>query len=262
LARNLCQVVGLNQNYISKAGTLYHIQIEDRGPIHDPVLERDVRRVNVIIYANYGEPNARIIFGRDHDFEDVRTQEHNRLVEQQIKQIAARAREVVEEQETRRVERIKAIIRDYHLTKGEPAKRALEEQNGLFPFVFSRAWVELRQERARQLATAASAAGGPAVAEAALEEGAGEVVYPLDPGLRARVLQIERMVAELGRDLDRLRTLGRADAILVQACDKLIARARESICSREPSDFTTRRLEMTSNSLMTTWRQVQSRLRA
>ena len=56
-------------------GTLYHIQIEDRGPVADPVLEREVRRVNVIVYANYGEPNARIIYGRDHDFEDIRSQE-------------------------------------------------------------------------------------------------------------------------------------------------------------------------------------------
>ena len=59
----MCQVVGLNQNYTSSAGTPYHIQIEDRGPLVDRVTETPVRRVNVIVYANYGEPNARIVHG-------------------------------------------------------------------------------------------------------------------------------------------------------------------------------------------------------
>ena len=58
LDRKLCQVVGVNQNYTSSSGTLYHIQIEDRGPVLDRVSEREVRRVNVIAYANYGEPNV------------------------------------------------------------------------------------------------------------------------------------------------------------------------------------------------------------
>ena len=80
LEKRLCQVVGLNQNYSSAAGTLYHIQVEDRGPVLDRVSEKEVRRVNVIVYANYGEPNARIIYGRDHDFEDVRTHEQNLLM--------------------------------------------------------------------------------------------------------------------------------------------------------------------------------------
>ena len=97
LARHLCQVGGLNQNYVSKAGTLYHIQIEDRGPVHDVVLDREVRRVNVIVYANYGEPNARIIYGRDNDFDDLRSQEHNRLVAAEIRRLALEAREVLEE---------------------------------------------------------------------------------------------------------------------------------------------------------------------
>src|SRR4249920_1667191 len=122
LPRHLCQVVGLNQNYISKAGTLYHIQIEDRGPVLDSVSEREVRRVNVIVYANYGEPNARIIYGRDQDFDDLRTHDQNRLVEQQIKALAVQAREAIEEKEVHRVDRIKAVIREYHLTKNEEAK--------------------------------------------------------------------------------------------------------------------------------------------
>ena len=76
LARHLCQVTGLNQNYTSHAGTLYHVQIEDRGPVVDRVSEQEVRRVNMIVYANYGEANARIVYGHDYDFPDVRSQEH------------------------------------------------------------------------------------------------------------------------------------------------------------------------------------------
>jgi hypothetical protein len=106
----------------------------------------------------------------------------------------------------------------------------------------------------------APAAPAPVVAEG---EGAPvlEVVYPLDPLLRERVIEIERMVEELGRDLEELRARGHADDILLQTCRKLISRAREGLGSRDATDFTTRRLEMTRNSLMTTWRQVQSRLR-
>ena len=37
LDRSRCQVGGVNQNYSSRAGTPYHIQIEDRGPIVDRV---------------------------------------------------------------------------------------------------------------------------------------------------------------------------------------------------------------------------------
>jgi hypothetical protein len=258
-------VVGLNQNFLSKAGTLYHLQIEDRGPVLDPLLEREVRRVNVIVYANYGEPNARIIFGQDRDFEDVRTQDHNRLIQAEIARLALEARELVEQKETRRVDRIKATIREYHQTKSERARKVLEEANALFPFVFSRAWMELKQEKGRAPApsgeppaTAAPPPSPPAEPEPAAP---GEVVYPLDPAQRERVLEIERIVEELGRDLDRLRARGSADDILLQTCRKLITRARDSICSREATDFTTKRLEMTRNGLMTTWRQVQSRLR-
>jgi hypothetical protein len=68
----------MNQNYSSRAGTGYHVQIEDRGPVFDDVTEEWVRRVNTIVYAHYGEPTARIVYGRDQDFPDVRTQEHTR----------------------------------------------------------------------------------------------------------------------------------------------------------------------------------------
>src|SRR6187200_1504340 len=107
LDRKLCQVVGTNQNYTSSSGTFYHIQVEDRGPVMDRVTETEVRRVNVIVYANYGEPNARIIYGRDHDFEDTRTQEHNRFIEAQIKDLVAEARSIIEDKEHHLVDRIK-----------------------------------------------------------------------------------------------------------------------------------------------------------
>jgi hypothetical protein len=97
----------------------------------------------------------------------------------------------------------------------------------------------------------------------AAEAGAADedVIYPLDPEMRERVIEIERILESLHRDLDVLRGRGRADDILLQTCRKMMARARESICGREPSEFNSRRLEVTRNSLNTTWRQVQSRLR-
>ena len=49
--------MGLNQNHSSRSGTSYHVQIEDRGPVFDDAAETWVRRVNVIAYANYGEPD-------------------------------------------------------------------------------------------------------------------------------------------------------------------------------------------------------------
>ncbi|HEY6547786.1 MAG TPA: hypothetical protein VI589_07760, partial [Vicinamibacteria bacterium] len=149
----------------------------------------------------------------------------------------------------------------------------LEEANALFPFVFSRAWTELRQEKVDRVAAAPAAAvvvaaapvpaERPTITEEDLEAGGlpSEVVYPLDPLLRERVIEIERMMSALERDLDALRARGSVDDILLQTCRKLMARAKESISSREATDYAAKRLDMTRNSLMTTWRQVQSRLR-
>jgi len=256
LDAKMCQVVGLNQNYTSNAGTPYHIQIEDRGPLVDRVTEKPVRRVNVIVYANYGEPNARIVHGHDHDFEDVRTPDHNRFIEQQIQELAAATRIVIEEKEQRLVMRVKAAVRSYYLTKDESAKQEFEEINTLYPFLFSRAWRELREERARTAALAAEADVGPVPPS----EEPIEIVYPLDAQLREHVLEIERMISDLVVDIEELRARGRADDILVQTCRKLVTRARESLQSQEASAFGTRRLETTRNALTTTWRQVRSRL--
>jgi hypothetical protein len=274
----LCQVGGLNHNYVSSSGTLYHIQIEDRGPVLDRGTERQVRRVNVVIYANYGEPNAQVVHSHDHDLEDLRTNEHNRQVQQRIQELAGEARSLIEEREQREVLRIKCLIREYHFTKHEGAKRGFEEANAAFPFLFSRAWREMKEDRQRASSASASALGNevtlstatptpsapvtPVDAPALTPETSSEVVYPLDRELRDLVLDIERIVIELGRDLQRLREQGEADDIVLQTCRKLVTRAKESLYGRRPSDFSARRLEVTRNSLMTTWRQVRSRLKS
>lgn len=251
LDKRLCQVVGLNANHTSRSGTLYHIQVEDRGPVVDRVTEQEVRRVNVIVYSNYGEPNARIVYGRDHDFDDVRTAEHNRHIERQVKQIGEDARRVIEEREDRQVAQIKQTLRRYYETKSDAAKKEFEAANALFPFLFSRAWRELKEEKARPAAPAAEA---PAASP--------DIVYPLDPELRDEVIEIERVMSELDGDLARLKQRGSADDILLQTCRKLMERARETLRAGKPSDFNVRRLEMTRNSLLTTWKQVKSRLKS
>lgn len=227
----------------------------------DRVTEKPVRRVNVIVYANYGEPNARIIHGHDEDFPDIRSHEHNRLIEQKIQELAAEARTIIEEKEQRLVMRVKAAVRSYYLTKDEGAKQEFEEINALYPFLFSRAWRELKDERARYAAIQAAEAAEAAQAQmpAVVEEPI-EVVYPLDAQLREHVLEIERMIDDLIEDIEELRKRGSADDILVQTCRKLVTRARETLQARESSDFGARRLESTRNALATTWRQVRSRM--
>jgi len=262
LDEKLCQVVGLNQNYVSEAGTLYHIQIEDRGPVLDAVTESLVRRVNLIVYANYGEPNARIIHGRDHDFEDTRSQTHNRFIEDQIKALSQSAKGIVEAKERRRVEAIKKLVRHYYETKDDKAKQEFAEANSLYPFAFSRAWKELKEERAGRLNDVQPP---PAKAEATPSPpklDAAEINYPLDAELREMVIEIERIITDLDQDLELLKAQGSADDILRQTCKKLVKRAQESISGRDGSDYGARRLTMMRNSLRTTWRQVKSRLGA
>lgn len=259
LERRLCQVVGLNQNYSSVAGTLYHIQIEDRGPILDRVTDAEVRRVNVIVYANYGEPNARIVYGRDHDFPDVRTPEYNRFIQEKIQDLAGEARSIIEEKEQRQVFRIKSMIREYYLTRNEEHKKEFEEANAVYPFLFSRAFRELKQERALGGAAPGETPAPLDTAAADPESPPSDVLYPLDAELRERVMDIERIIIELGQDLQELRARGGANDIILQTCRKLVSRAKQSLTGRD--EFNIRRLEMTRNSLRTTWRQVRSLLK-
>ena len=204
LPRNSVQVVGLNQNYTSRAGTGYHIQIEDRGPVFDDATEAWVRRVNTIAYANYGEPTARIIWGRDEDFPDLRTQEHNRFIEGKIQEAAVAARALLELREQRQTARIKSLLLHYHQSRGEEAKAEFEEANRLYPFVFARAWHELKDDgllRRAAEAVATVEAGPP-------EPEIDETIYPLDPGQRELVLEIERVREELEKDLAELKRSG------------------------------------------------------
>jgi hypothetical protein len=264
LPRHLCRVMGLNQNHSSRSGTSYHVQIEDRGPVFDDAAEAWVRRVNLIAYANYGEPTARIVYGRDHDFPDTRTHEHNRAVALRIQELAGEARKVLEDKETRRVARIKDLLERYYRTREDKLKREIEEANALYPFVFARAFQELKADRpAAAEAPAAVVPPEPAVPEPPAIAGPEleETEYPLDPVLRELVLEIERVAGELQRDLAGLKARGAADDILQATCAKLLARAKDSLTRKDTSaDFATRYLEMTRNSLVTAYRQVRARL--
>jgi len=251
--------MGFNMNHTSSTGTLYHLQVEDRGPVFDEATEEWVRRVNVIAYANYGEPTARIVYGSDHDLPDRRTHEHNRLVAQRIQELAAEVREILEEKEQRQIGRVKKLLERYYRTRDEAAKTEFEEANRLFPLVFARAFQELKAGRALAAEIAAAEAAVPGLAGAPFE--VEEVVYPLDQAQRDLVLEIERVSAELKRDLQALKTRGAADDILQATCAKLLARAKDSLTRRDTSaDFAARYLDMTRNSLVTAYRQVRARL--
>lgn len=256
--------MGFNMNHASRTGTPYHLQVEDRGPVFDDATEEWVRRVNVIAYANYGEPTARIVFGKDHDLQDVRTHEHNRVVAQRIQELAAEVREQLEEREQRHIARLKSLLERYYRTRDEAAKREFEEANRLFPLVFARAYQELKADKAvmaeASAALAATAPSPPGEAAPPAPE-TDEVVYPLDQAQRDLVLEIERVSDELQRDLLALKARGAADDILQATCAKLLARAKDSLTRRDSSaEFAARYLDMTRNSLVTAYRQVRARL--
>ena len=183
---------------------------------------------------------------RSHDFPDVRTHEHNRTVAQRIQELAAEARQILEEKEARQVSRIRGLLERYYRTRDEHVKGEIEEANTLYPFVFARAFQQLKAER--------PGAGEPS--PAAPEE----TVYPLDPAQRELVLEIERVSAELQQDLAALKARGAADDILQATCAKLLARAKDSLTRKDTSsEFATRYLGMTRNSLVTAYRQVRAR---
>ena len=254
LPRHLCRVIGLNQNYTSRAGTSYHIQIEDRGPVFDDATEAWVRRVNAIAYADYGEPTARIVRGRDRDFPDLRTREHNHAIQQKIQELAAEVKRRLEEREERQGERIKALLKHYHGHRESSVKAEVEEANRRYPAVFARAWRELT--RGRELGASPSEPAEPPTPEI------DETVYPLDPEQRELILEIERIRDNLERDLATLKAAGGADDILLTTCAKMLYRVHESLTQRAETGtaFASRRLEMTRKSLVTTYRQVRTRL--
>lgn len=241
---------GLNENYTSRSGTTYHIQIEDRGAVIDRLTGRHVRRLNVLVYANYGDPGARIIHACDHDYPDIRTREHDEFIALEVHEQAISARLLIEERERRKIDRIKRQIRQYHLTKSEAIKREFVDTNAVYPFLFSRAWRELKDERA---AAAASAPAGP-------QAPFSDARYPREADLRERVMEIERVIISIGQDMARLRASGRADEELAQACGKEVGQARALLAARHAPQFNPRRLELLRNSLLTAWRRVHARL--
>jgi len=246
----LCRVGGLNLDYNSRSGTPYHIQIEDRGPVTDRLTGQLVRRVNVVVHANYREPNARIIHGCDHDYPDIRTREHNDFIGRELHEQVAAARTLIEERERRKIDRLKRRIREYHATRSEETKREFEETNALYPFVFARAWQELRRERDQPPAAVPGNAKG-------VFSGAR---YPADDDLRERVLEIERIIIGIGQDMARVRADRGPDEVLLRSCGKTVAQARAVLSGENESLLDPRRLFLIRNSLLTAWRRVHARL--
>ena len=261
LDRHLCRVGGLNQNHLSSTGAPYHIQIEDHGPVTDRVSGADVRRLNMIIYSNYGTGRARIVYGRDHELPDVRTQEYNVIVQQKMQELVAAARQTIESHEERQLLLIKAVIRERNRIGSDAARKALEEGRQLYPFLFARALNEVREEERTGTAPAPVVPVTPV--PSGLETHArvmDDVVYPLDDAMRRLVLDIENVIVRLGEDFLYLKAYGLADDVLFQGCKRLVTRARRAISGREPSDFTVRHLETTLDGLVKVWMSVRSRL--
>mgnify|MGYP000559032268 CR=1 FL=1 len=75
-------------------------------------------------------------------------------------------------------------------------------------------------------------------------------------GTQARVRE------ELEKDLAELKRSRAADDILLTTCAKILYRVHESLTQQAESGtaFASRRLEMTRKSLVTTYRQVRTRL--
>ena len=279
LARHLCQVVGLNQNLrFEGRDSLPHPDRRPRAGGRIAVLESEVRRVNVIVYANYGEPNARIIYGRDNDFDDRRSQEHNRFIAAEIGRLSLGRRRSSSRRRRAGWRGSRPTIREYHQTKSEEAKKAFEEANTLLP-VRVLAGLDGAEagegtpaaDRTRRLRPGPSptAGGGPPEAfgrpprRRATESGGGlrGRLSPRIPSCASASSRSSASWSSSWRDLDRAT---RPRAASTTSCSRPAASssrgpARASTTARPPT-YTTSRLEMTRNSLMTTWRQVQSRL--
>jgi hypothetical protein len=259
--RQLCRVGGLNQNYVSSSGTPCHIQIEDYGPMVDRGSDEAVRRLNVIVYANYGTPGARIIFGKDFDYPDVRTSEYNQVIKDQMNQLVSQAQAVVEQMEQRELALIRTSLANRGHLPSDDLRKEFKECAELYPALFRRALGELK-------AQAASAPPVPEVVPPAppADQGprADDIVYPLEPELRRRVIEIEGLIVKLGQDFMRLKAYGLADDILLQRCRKLVDQARGSISrsgGHNTGDLQARMLDMTIDNLAKTWRQIRSQLK-
>jgi len=262
----------VNQNYLSTTGTQYHVQVEDRGPVLDPVTESHVRRVNLIIYANYGEANARIIYGHDYDWDDVRTIEYNRLMDERVKELTAAAREIIEEKEARQIGRHQEPHPALLPHQGRGGEEGVRGRERPVPLLFSRAW----PSSSGSVTTARCRYGWRSSCRPRVRPRSRRTSrrswIPARCPRRFSIRWIPRYASESSRssgfitDIDsgvtELRSRGAADDILVQTCRKLIARAREILAGKEPSEITIRRLDTMRQTLLTTWKQIQSRLKS
>jgi hypothetical protein len=164
----------------------------------------------------------------------------------EVQEQAAAARVLVEERERRKIDRIKRQIRQYYATKSEAIKREFEETNALYPFLFSRAWRELKDERV----------AGVTPPGAEPEALFADVLYPLDTELRELVLEIERIIIGIGQDVARLRAAGPVSEGVAEACGKVVGQARAVLSGRDKVEYNPPRLRALRDSLRTAWRRV------
>jgi hypothetical protein len=242
----LCRVGGLNQNYVSTAGTVCHVQVEDYGPVIDRTSGQAVRRVNVIVYANYGTPAARIVFGRDFDYPDVRTAPYNAVMQEQMAQIAVQAQALVEQQEHDQIALLRAALADRRHLSDEDIERDLADAARMNPALFRFALGELRAQNPWL----------PGIRVTPAENRAG------DDDLPARLVEIEILIARLSEDTRVLEASGRGDPTLLKRCRTLLVEARDCLSKRRASELQTLVLDITFDDLQTTWRQVRSHLDA
>jgi hypothetical protein len=255
-----CRVGGLNQNYVSSAGTPCHIQIEDYGPVVDRASLQEVRRVNLIVYGNYGTPAARITYGHDFDYPDVRTAEYNQTIQQQMSQLVVQAQATIEQMEQRELTLLRTSLANRRSLSEAELRDEFEDCAQLYPTLFERALNEWRTKRAREEPPAAPVVPDEMPASPGLSPT--ETVYPEEQGPLRRVIEIESLIAKLGQDFMRLKAQGRADDLLLQRCRKLVDQARASISRGQTGDVHERLLEMTLDNLAKTWRHVRAQLDA
>lgn len=270
---SLCRIGGLNQNFATSCGTPCHVQVEDYGPVVDRGSEQEVRRVNVIVYAMYGTPSARIVFGRDFDYPDVRTHDYNRTIKEQMHELVAQAQAETEQMEQRELTCMRAWMAGRNGEDDATLREEFREFAELYPAVFKRVLAERKAGAKTATAVAApvkpeapvAPPPAPARAPAAAPvppptPAAGDVLYPLDAERRRRVIEIEGVIARLDQDFRRLKSHGLADDLLQQRCRKLIEHARECISSHHTGTTDLRILDIALDNLGKTWRQIRSLL--
>jgi hypothetical protein len=260
---SLCRIGGLNQNFATSCGTPCHVQVEDYGPVIDRASEQAVRRVNVIVYAMYGTASARIVFGRDFDYPDVRTHEYNATIKEQMHELVAQAQAETEQMEQRELTCMRAWMAGRNGDDDATLRDEFREFAELYPAVFKRVLAE-RKAAAREAPPAAAAPLPPTAPASKMPEAPpippAEVVYPLDAERRRRVIEIEGIIARVDQDFRRLKAHGLADDLLQQRCRKLIEHARECISNQRTGTTDIRILDIALDNLSKTWRQIRSQL--